>query len=71
MTDVRQNLYGLQPIIDIPTSRAYDVTWRAMEVLVEKGKTRLIGKQQFLKMQETLLTMLCNAKASRIFRCQS
>lgn len=25
-------------------SKAYDVTWEAMERLVEKGKTKLIGK---------------------------
>src|SRR5712664_2286139 len=33
----------LKPLLDIPLSKAYDVTWAAMEKLVEQGKTRLIG----------------------------
>ncbi|OXV05676.1 hypothetical protein Egran_06555 [Elaphomyces granulatus] len=32
---------------DIPLSKAYDVTWAAMEKLVEQGKTRLIGVSNF------------------------
>lgn len=33
-----------QPIVDIEMSRAYDKTWQAMESLVDKGKTKMIGK---------------------------
>ena len=32
----------------MPLSRAYDVTWAAMEKLVEKGKAKLIGERQRL-----------------------
>ncbi|KAH8807650.1 NADP-dependent oxidoreductase domain-containing protein [Xylogone sp. PMI_703] len=32
-----------KPVLNIPLTRAYDVTWAAMEKLVEKGKTRLIA----------------------------
>ncbi|KLJ10068.1 hypothetical protein EMPG_14520 [Blastomyces silverae] len=45
--------YGTQrtpdgkPVVDIPLSQAYDVTWAAMEKLVEKGKTKLIGVSNF------------------------
>jgi diketogulonate reductase-like aldo/keto reductase len=38
-----------KPIVDIELSRAYDKTWAAMEKLVEKGKTRLIGVSNFSK----------------------
>ena len=30
--------------MDIPQSRAYDKTWEAMEELVDKGKTKMIGE---------------------------
>ncbi|KAN0066723.1 NADP-dependent oxidoreductase domain containing protein [Elaphomyces granulatus] len=36
-----------KPLLDIPLSKAYDVTWAAMEKLVEQGKTRLIGVSNF------------------------
>ncbi|EGD85998.1 hypothetical protein H112_06917 [Trichophyton rubrum D6] len=36
-----------KPVIDVPLSRAYDVTWAAMEKLVEKGKAKLIGVSNF------------------------
>lgn len=36
-----------KPVLNLPLTRAYDVTWAAMEKLVEKGKTRLIGVSNF------------------------
>lgn len=33
-----------KPIVDIEFSRADDKTWQAMESLVDKGKTKMIGK---------------------------
>jgi alcohol dehydrogenase (NADP+) len=33
-----------KPIIDYHLSRAYTQTWQAMEKLVDRGKTRMIGK---------------------------
>ncbi|KAH9907806.1 NADP-dependent oxidoreductase domain-containing protein [Xylariomycetidae sp. FL2044] len=45
--------YGTQrdergrPAIDIELSRSFDVTWRAMERLVEIGKTKYIGLSNF------------------------
>lgn len=33
-----------QPVIDMALTKAYDVTWTAMEKLVETGKTKLIGR---------------------------
>lgn len=34
----------LQPLIDIGLSRAFDVTWKAMEDLVERRKVKYIGE---------------------------
>jgi len=34
-----------QPIIDYKLSREYTHTWKAMEKLVDKGKTKLIGME--------------------------
>ncbi|KAH8743108.1 hypothetical protein F5883DRAFT_656082 [Diaporthe sp. PMI_573] len=36
-----------QPLIDIELSRAFDVTWKAMETLVDKNKARSIGISTF------------------------
>ena len=43
----------MQPVIDIAMSKAYDVTWSAMEKLVECGKTKLIGKNMSLPRRST------------------
>ena len=57
----------VQPLIDIPLSKAYDVTWAAMEKLVEEGKTKLIGnhfkqtgteKPRLIKRQEYLTSQV-------------
>ena len=34
----------VQPVIDVPLSKAYDKTWQAMEMLVDEGKAKLIGE---------------------------
>ncbi|RYC62876.1 hypothetical protein CHU98_g3309 [Xylaria longipes] len=36
-----------RPVIDMELSRSYDVTWRAMEKLVEAKKTKYIGLSNF------------------------
>ena len=41
---VSRALTAPQPVVDVPLSRAFTATWTAMEALVDKGKTRLIGQ---------------------------
>ena len=38
------SLTYLKPRMDIDLSRSYPDTWKAMEDMVDKGKTRLIGR---------------------------
>ncbi|KAM3555794.1 hypothetical protein ARSEF4850_005841 [Beauveria asiatica] len=37
----------MQPKLDIPTTRCYDLTWKAMEQLVKAGKAKHIGVSNF------------------------
>lgn len=41
-----------QLVVDIPLSKAYGVTWSAMEKLVSQGKTKMIGKHPRHSMEE-------------------
>ncbi|WEW55102.1 hypothetical protein PRK78_000530 [Emydomyces testavorans] len=48
-----------KPVVDIELSRAFDVTWRAMEKLVDQGKTRLIGVSNFSTPKLKRLLSIC------------
>ncbi|KAL9120852.1 MAG: hypothetical protein Q9187_002590 [Circinaria calcarea] len=71
---VKTETYGTQrgsdgkPLIDIPMSKAYNVTWTAMEKLVEEGKTKLIGVSNFSspKLKKLLKTAKIHPVANQI-----
>lgn len=43
-----------KPVIDYALSLAYPEVWKAMEVLVDKGKAKAIGEFSVLKLRQTI-----------------